>query len=146
MINTANIEEARRILRNEKSPRIVLAQNDDFNRKILENGKFDILLSVEKSFGKNKIRQTDSGFNHVLAKIAFKNNIFLGIDLEDIKNLLSKEKAERLARIKQNIVLCRKYKVGIAVKSKNLFEARDFIQSLGASFEQLKKIMVFNLS
>ena len=75
MINTTNIEEAKKLLKKEETPKIVLSQNDEFNRKILEHGNFDILLSPETGQRKNKIRQVDSGLNHVLAKIANKNNI-----------------------------------------------------------------------
>ena len=143
MINTNNVEEAKKMLKKEQSPKIVLAQNDEFNRKIAEQAKFEILLSVEKGSRKNKIRQIDSGLNHVLAKICSKNNIAIGINLEEIKMLEPKLKAERLAKIKQNIKLCRKSKVQVAVNTKSINLAKDFLQGMGSSTEQIKEAIVF---
>ena len=89
MINTKNIEEAKRMIKIKDGLKIVLAQDDNFNRKILEHGNFDVLLSIEIGNRKDKIRQTDSGLNHVLAKIATKNNISMGIDLNELKFMCS---------------------------------------------------------
>ena len=139
MINTTNIEEAKRLLKKEEIPRIVLAQNDEFNRKILEQGNFNILLSPEAGQRKNKIRQTDIGLNHILAKIASKNNIAIGINLDEIKKLEPKQKAERLSKIKQNIKICRKAKAKLAIKTSNITESTALLQSLGASSIQTKE-------
>ncbi len=143
MINTPSIEEARRLIKKTETLKIVLAQNDEFNRKMLEYGHFDILLSSEAGNRKNKVRQTDSGLNHVLTKIAAKNKIAIGINLEELKTREPKEKAQRLARIKQNIQLCRKAKTRLAVKTKHLHDAQDILQSLGAATQQTKETIVF---
>ena len=143
MINTPSIEEARRLIKKTETLKIVLAQNDEFNRKMLEYGHFDILLSPEAGNRKNKVRQTDSGLNHVLTKIAAKNKIAIGINLEELKTREPKEKAQRLARIKQNIQLCRKAKTRLAVKTKHLHDAQDILQSLGAATQQTKETIVF---
>ena len=142
MINTTNIEEAKKLIKKEETPKIISAQNDEFNRKILEYGNFDILLSMETGQRKNKIRQTNSCLNHVLAKIANKNNIAIGIDLEEIKRLEPKVKAERLSKIKQNIKICRKSKTKIAIKTSSIIEATIFLQSLGASSTQAKEAII----
>ena len=139
IINTNNLEKAKQLIKTEQSPKIVQAQNDEFNRKILEYGKFSILLSLESAAGRNKIRQTDSGLNHVLAKIASKNKIAIGINLKEIISLGKKEKAERLAKIKQNIKICRKTKTKIAVLKATSQEACNLLQSLGASTKQIKE-------
>ncbi|MBM3231944.1 hypothetical protein FJZ21_01020 [Candidatus Pacearchaeota archaeon] len=143
MINNQNLEEVKRFLKKEPNPRIVMAQNDNFNRKILEYGKFDILLSVEKGERKDKIRQEDSGLNHVLAKIAVKNNIAIGIELEEISKLEPKEKASRLVKIIQNIIICRKSRTKIAIKNKSIQAAKDFLLGLGASTSQIEETIVF---
>ena len=144
MISTSNIEQAKNLIKKEKQEKIKLivvrAQNDDFNRKILEYGHFDILLGIESGKKQRSLRQIDSGFNHVLAKIASKNKISLGIDMEELRNLSKEEKALRLEKIMQNIILCRKSKVKI-----KLLNARDekdafaFLSSLGASSQQAKE-------
>lgn len=142
MINTTNVEEAKKLLKKEEPLKVVLAQNDEFNRKILEHGKFDILLSIEKGKRYSTIRQTDSGLNHVLAKIATKNNIAIGINLDEITHLEPKEKANQLSKIIQNIKICRKAKTKIAVKAKSIQEARDFLIGLGASTNQIKELIL----
>src|SRR3989304_1605619 len=96
IINATNIEQAKGLIKSSKEkPIIVQAQNDDFNRKILEYGKFDILLSPEAGKRKRTLRNIDSGFNHVLAKIAEKNNVAIGINLAEISKLAKEEKAKK---------------------------------------------------
>ena len=143
MINTSNVEEAKRLLKKEESPKIVLAQNDEFNRKISEQSSFDIILSLDNGYRKNKIRQTDSGLNHVLSNILSNKNIAIGINLEEIRKLESKIKAERLAKIKQNIKISRKSKMKLAIKTNSLINARDLLNSLGASTQQITEAIVF---
>ena len=46
MINFSNLEQAKRAISKEEYPKIILAQNDEFNRKIIEYGKFDIIFSL----------------------------------------------------------------------------------------------------
>ncbi|MEK6908835.1 MAG: hypothetical protein AABX23_02165 [Nanoarchaeota archaeon] len=142
MINNENIEEVKRLLKNKKE-NIIVAKEDEFNRKILEHGNFKIILSIEKGNRKNNIRQTNSGLNHILAKIASKNKIAMGIDLNEIKYLEPKQKAERLSKIIQNIKICRKSNTKIAIKTQSLEKARDLVIGLGASTSQSKEAIVF---
>jgi len=143
IINTPNIEQAKKEIRNSKTkPIIVKAQNDDFDRKLLEYGKFDILIGIETEKRKNTLRQLDSGFNHILSKIASKNNINLGIDLEEVSKLEKKEKAIILARIIQNIKICRKAKTRLAIlNAKDKKDAFHFLISLGASTQQAREAL-----
>ena len=140
MIETQNIEEAKKLIKKEKKPILIRAQNDEFNRKILEYGKFDALVSVELEKKKKRLRQVDSGFNHVLAAIAAKNNIALGINLEEIRKLEKKEKAEIVSRIIQNVKICRKAGVKIVLlDAKDKRNAFSFLISLGASTKHAKE-------
>ena len=143
MINNQKVEEVKKLLKKEQGTKIVMSQDDTFNRKILEHGNFDIILSVENGVRKNKIRQEDSGLNHVLSKIASKNNIAIGIDLEEISKLQPKEKASRLSKIIQNIRICRKTKTKTAIKIKSIQTAKDFMFGLGASTSQVNETIVF---
>jgi len=140
MITTTNINEARKQiqeLKKQKKPVIVQAQDTEFNRKILENKDVSVLLSPEFHERKDSIKQRDSGLNEVLCKLAAKNNIKIGINIEEIKKLEKKQKAIILARIMQNIMLCKKAKAQIifvpAIKKR---EALSFMQSLGAGTKQ----------
>ncbi len=40
IINTTKIEQAKKLIKNSKQPIMLQAQNYEFNRKILEYGKF----------------------------------------------------------------------------------------------------------
>jgi len=142
MINTDKFEEAIKQLKKEKKPIIVKAKDNAFNRKILEYGKFDILLSPESGNREQKdgLKQMDSGVNRILAKIASKNNISIGLDFEELNNLDKKEKVVRLARIKQNITVCRKAKTKIkALNYKDKRDAFSLLLTLGASTSQAKE-------
>ena len=136
MINLSDIEKVKKLIRSAGKPIFVRAQDDDFNRKILEYGNFDVLVMPFKA-GKDSLRQMDSGFNHVLARIAKINNVAIGIDLDELRNLSKAEKAEFLARARQNVLICRK--AGAKLALLNCTDKRGaffFLISLGASTQQ----------
>ena len=142
MIISTKIEEVKnKIKKSSEKPVIVLSQDDSFNRKIIEYGKFDILLSPENGNRSNSIRKINSGLNHVVAKIATKNEVSIGIDINEIKKLSKKEKAERLSKIKQNLEICRRAKTKIIALSEtnNGKNISNFLISLGASNTQAKE-------
>ena len=90
MINTDNPNEARKIIERESKSGKVIVQGKsiDFNRIILENKKVDMLI-LSHTNKKDKLKQQDSGLNHVLCEIARKNNITLAFDFSE---LFDKEK------------------------------------------------------
>lgn len=145
MISAKTIEEARKLMKNAKEkPVIVQAQDDAFNRKLLEAGGFDILLSPEAGFKRDKPKQLDSGLNSILAVIAEKNKVAIGIDINAINSLEKAEKAKRLARIAQNIKICRKAKAKLAViNAKDKKDASALLLSLGASTPQASETTYF---
>ena len=140
MINNSSIDGARKAIKScREKPIIVRAQGDEFNRKILEYGSFDILVLPFFSAGKDSLRQLDSGLNHVLARIAEENGVAIGLDLRELRNLPKAEKAEFLARVRQNIVICRKAGAKLALLNYNdKIGAFFFLISLGASTQQAK--------
>lgn len=143
MISTSDLNEAKKLIRKEKKPVIIRARSDEFNRKALEQLKFDILLSPESGNKKDTLRQLDSGFNEVMASIAKKKNTALGIDIKEIKSLDKRQKAIRLAKLKQNIMLCNKFGVKLAVNSQDKRNAMSLLISLGASTKQAKEAIFF---
>lgn len=111
IIQGNNFDEARKEIKENKGKIIIFSNNnDELNRKILEKEKINILL-LNMAGRKDFQKQRNSGFNQVLAKIAKKNNVTIGINLDEIINAKTKQKAEILARIKQNIKLCNKNKL-----------------------------------
>jgi RNase P/RNase MRP subunit p30 len=127
MINTPNIEKAKKQIKSSKPPIIVNAQTLEFNRKILEYSKIQILLALT------------TPLNHIQAKIATKNNIAIGLDLQELRKLEKKQKAKRLETIKQNIKILRKAKTKIRLLNQKDFKnAQAFLITLGASSQQTK--------
>lgn len=140
LIDSKDIEKARKLIKEAKSkPIIVKAQDNEFNRKILEYGKFDILLYPESGDKKDSLHHLDSGLNEILARIAEKNNTAVGVDIDEISKLGKKQKAIRLARISQNIKILRKTKAKLkAINYKDKKDAFSLLVSLGASSQQAK--------
>ncbi len=111
LIEENNFEKARKTINQNKEKQIIFSSDDDeLNRKVLEKLDINILL-LKQSKRKDFQKQRNSGFNQVLAKIAKKNNIIIGINLDEIINSKEKNKSDILARIKQNIKLCNKNKL-----------------------------------
>ena len=142
IINTTNLNEARKRiqeLKKNKQSIIVQAQADKFNRKIIENPDVDILLSPESLNRKDKLKQRDSGLNEVMCKLAKKNNIKIGIDLSALAKQPKKQKAILIARIMQNINLCKRTKTPIVIFPKQKKqEILSFFQTLKGSTQQAK--------
>jgi len=145
MINTQSLDEAKKRIRSSITPVVIRAQGNAFNRKMLEYGKFAILLSPESRPERQSDipKQLDSGMNHVLARIATKNNVAIGIDVKEIAGLQKMVKALRLSRVRQNILVCRRAKTVLAVV--NVFdekEGQQLLLSLGASTQQAKEALI----
>ena len=108
--------------------KIIFSSNDDeLNRKILEKLQINVLL-LNQANRKDFSKQRNSGFNQVLAKAAKKNNVTIGINLDEIINSTKEKKAETLARLRQNINLCKKNKlkmVFMSLGNKNKRDAYD---------------------
>ena len=149
MINTTNLNQVKKQiqqLKKDKKQVIIQAQDENFNRKILENPDTDILLSPELHERKDYIKQRDSGLNEILCKLAKKNNVKIGVDLKELTKLPLKEKAKTFARIIQNIKLCKRTKTKIIILPKNNYKKQDIISfflASGASTSQAKQASEF---
>src|SRR3989344_4208076 len=108
IITETTFETARKKIREVKEKIIIFSSNDDeLNRKILEKEKINILL-INLAERKDFQKQRNSGFNQVLAKLAKKQNVTIGINFDEIIESIPDEKPKILARIMQNIMLCNK--------------------------------------
>ena len=133
IISGKDFNEARKKIRENKGKEIVFTSDDDeLNRKVLEKESINVLLINQKG-RKDKVKQRDSGFNQVLAKLAKKKSVSVGINLDEIMKTKEEEKAEILARIRQNVKLCNKNKLKVRFISKESNEARDWynLKALG---------------
>ena len=146
IIQTNNYQEIRNQINKVKKTNkdeiiIVRAGDEEFNRKILEIKGVNILLGPEIHYRKDKLKQRDSGLNEFLCKLASKNNIKIAIDIESLQKLDKKQKARTLARIIQNIRLCRRTKTEIILFPEDKYsklETISFITTLKGSTEQIK--------
>lgn len=143
MIEEKNLQKALNLIVKEKKPVIVKAQEDKFNRKVIETGKIDVLLDVD-SVQETKLKDANSGFNHVLANIAKKKDVSIGISFDKLSSLEGKEKARALEKLRQNLKIIDKKKLKIAIfGSKNKVQTQSLLRSLGASSEISKRTQYF---
>lgn len=144
LINENNFLKAREKIRKAQKPVIFSGSDDELNRKVLEKEKIDVLL-INLKFRKDFQKQRNSGFNHVLAKLAKKNNVAIGINFDEIIESKGKAKAEILARISQNIKLCSKNKLEIGFVSeknkRNVYDLKSLGLVLGMPTWMTKKIV-----
>ncbi|MBS3066308.1 hypothetical protein J4205_00645 [Candidatus Pacearchaeota archaeon] len=120
---------------------VVIAGDSDFNRKILENKKVNVLLFSD-FIGRDKLKQRDSGLDHVLCKLAISNDITIGFDLNFLKEKSDLVISQKVSRLAQNIRLCNKYKNKIKVFNyvKNeVVELKAFLLSLGMNNKSVKE-------
>jgi RNase P/RNase MRP subunit p30 len=145
IINTPDINQARKQIQQTKKNKeqmVVKAQDEEFNQKILEHPDVEILLSPELHNRKDKLKQRDSGLNEFLCKLAKKNNKKIAIDLQSFKSLNNKEKTRVLARIIQNIELCKRTNTQLILWPENKFSKQDtlsFFLTLKSSTQLAKE-------
>lgn len=140
-ITTNNLNEARKSadkLRKEGKPIVILSQDDEFNRKALEIKNLRVLVINESLEVKDYMKQRNSGLNEVLAKICAEKNIAVGIQIDEIIKKDDVEKAKALARLKQNIMLCKKAKIKMVFMGdiRDKLALQSIMSVLGASTKQ----------
>lgn len=144
MIDEKNIEKTKILIRKSDRPIIIKSQDDAYNRKILEYGKFDFIYDIGLSNKKSSLRNIDSGFNHVLAEIAKRNKVGICFDMANLVVLDKKTKAGKIEKIRQNIKICKKIKVKMRLLNiRDKKDAFSFMLSLGASTIQAKEAISF---
>ena len=94
---------------------LVFARGSEKNREVLESSKADILFDLETQSRGDFLHHRASGLNHVLCSLANKNRKIIGFSFSSVLN--SRNRAQMLGRISQNIKLCRKYKVRTLIAS-----------------------------
>lgn len=111
IIYETDFQKARKVIKQNKGKRTVFtSNNDELNRQILEKENVDVLL-INLIARKDRMKQRDSGFNQVLAKLAKKKDIAIGINVDEIIDTKINEKPIILSRIRQNIKICKKNKL-----------------------------------
>lgn len=143
IINKENPNEARKEIEKASKTGLVVVQGRsiDYNRLILENKKVDMLI-LSHTNKKDKLKQRDSGLNHVLCNLARENNIILAMDIQEI-NGDKKDKALILARWIQNIKLIKKAKCKIKLLNySNKIQAFSLLLSMGLDTNKAKQALI----
>lgn len=136
---------AKALKKNPKQKITFTSEDDELNRKILEKlgEQIDALLIIQ-SDRKDFMKQRNSGFNHVMAKVAKKNKVVIGICLDEIITKKEKEMAEILARVRQNIKICNKNKLRMkfveSEYSRNIYDLKALGIVLGMPSTMVKQL------
>ncbi len=86
-------------------------------RKFFESSKVDVIYNLETSFEKSKIFYKNSGLNHILCSLAHDNDIIIGFNFSLVLDSSDFLRAEVLSRMRQNVRLCRKFKVKMMIST-----------------------------
>lgn len=145
-IHENNFDKARKLIKADKDKKIIFSSDDDeLNRKILDKENINVLL-INQTGRKDFQKQRDSGLNHVLAKIAKKKNVIIGINFDEIIKSEGKEKARILSRISQNIKICSKNKLKMKFvflnekNSRNIYDLKALGSVLGMPTNMLEPV------
>lgn len=129
-IEEKDFDKARKEIRKTKGKDIVFTSPDDETaRKVLEKESVSVLLIKQKG-RRDRQKQRDSGLDSVMAKIAKKKGIAVGIDYNEILNSAAKEKAEIIARVRQNVKICSKERLKMKFIAKKEVDNYD-LRALG---------------
>jgi RNase P/RNase MRP subunit p30 len=127
-----DFNKLRELVKKEKKIKIYSSDDDEINRKVIEKLPVEILL-INLENRKDFLKQRNSGFNQVLAKIAKKKKVKIGINLDEI--IESKEQNRVIARLKQNISICKKEKLEMQFVQKKYKRETHELKSLLASLK-----------
>src|SRR3989344_951884 len=124
---------------------LIISKDYSTNRKLVENKKIKILVNPHVNSFRDSLHFRASGLDHVICSLCNKNNVSIGISLDSINDPIM------LGRVKQNIKLCRKYKVRMLFFSfaKNNYELRSvhdmlsFLRSIGMTGKEAKNSLFY---
>ncbi len=120
-------------------------------RYAVDNALVDAIAHVELGSKKNHPLMVNSGFDHILARLCADRKVSFVVCFRDLLNSNDKDRSSLIARMRQNILLCKKYKSPIIISSgaKRLDEMRSvdnllaFGEFLGLSSQHAKKALSF---
>lgn len=128
---------------------INIIEGCNYNREILETKSIDMLVSPEKTQRSDMLNQRNSGLNQVLCNLARKNGISIGFNIQELIKTKGVERAQILGRMKQNVVMCRKYKATMILASfaetiydqKTAYELQQFGKIIGMTPKEAKEAL-----
>jgi len=107
-----NTRELKRLADIKRMFDVLLAHGGDLrmNRAAVETKEVDILTHPEH-------KRYDCGVNHIMAKLAKRNNVAIEINFREILTSTKKTRSRILANMRDNITLAKKYKMPIILCS-----------------------------
>ncbi len=111
-LEARNPNEMNRLIRIRREYDVLLARGSDLemNRLAVETPEVDILTHPE-------LGRRDSGFNHVMAREAAKNNVAIEINFREILLSSKGTRSLILKNIAENVMICKKYKAPLILCS-----------------------------
>lgn len=146
----AALTDFKQLQKAKQAADIILIESSENDRKLLENTDKLTIFNLEQTRKKDFMHQRASGLNHVMAKLAYRNDISIAFNFNSILNSEKKQRAELIGRISQNIKLCRKYKTKTIIASfaKTPYEMRSpydlisFFSNIGMHPKEAKDSLV----
>lgn len=114
---TGLIADSKNISKAKKLSKIVIYKSTGNDRHAIEKSKANAVFGLETIAIRDSMHHRNSGLNHVLCKLANKNNIMICFSFSSILNTDGRIRSQILGRLMQNIRLCRKYKVKTVIAS-----------------------------
>ncbi len=137
-----------KILFKEEFSKIGLVEYKDYEsaRKLIESKKVKILVNPHVNVFRDSLHFRSGGLNQVVCNLANKNDVAIGFSLDSISNPVM------IGRVKQNIFLCRKFKVKMLffTFAKTKYELRavqdllSLLRVLGMNGKEAKEALSFN--
>jgi len=128
---------------------LCISNDRDKARHFLEKTKVHGVFGLEKHKEKDFMHIRNSGLNQVLAKIAKDKKKVIVFDFNSVLTCSGLNRSRIIGRMMQNVVLCRKYKVEVAICSfaqspyqmRNCKDLQAFGNVLGMDGSQVKGCM-----
>ena len=99
-----------------KRAKLTIADGQDPQLRVLiERGVANAVIGLELLEARDSMHARKAGLNQVLAAILAKKRCTVFFDQRAVRTATRERRAQILGRMRQNVVLCRKYKVRMAV-------------------------------
>lgn len=89
----------------------------DKTRHAIEKSDIKIFYNLEVHHDRDGLHQRKSGFNHVLAALAHDKEKIIAFNFNTVLQATGATRSVLLGRMRQNVTLCRKYKVSMMIMS-----------------------------
>ena len=127
-----------------------IVEGGRLNREILTCKNIDILVSPEKNRGEDFLHHRNSGLNHILCNLAKKNKIAIAFSFNEVLKTNGINRAKIIGRMRQNVKLCRKYKVDMIIASfakdkyeiRSLSDLKSFARVIGMNSLEVKRAFI----